>query len=219
MPINLNSCQSFDPVWLPPSRLSTAFFFHPTKTPSVERCSFAIFSSFVVHWWVHPPSSFPHVSGLQMWRIGLIWISVTEGIPEERGHHRFWVFVKLHGGWIDGLLDWFTAWLTDWLWLIDWLLEQTKGTNNAGQTRDTTTKTLFVERYYFAWFVDLHKRSRPHSVSDDNNSLWGQRQRINVCMCVFICWTSFEIYVRSPMKIGSVVCLYTPVSPSVPEMR
>ena len=31
----------------------------------------------------------------------------------------------------------------------------------------------------------LHKRSRPHSVSDDDNLFWGQR--VNVCMCVFIC--------------------------------
>ena len=59
-------------VWLPPSRLSSSlllsafcccpsFFFNLKKTLSVESaCSF--FSSFVVHWWVHFPSSFPHVS-------------------------------------------------------------------------------------------------------------------------------------------------------------
>ena len=65
----------------------------------------------------------------------------------------------------------------------------------------------------------LHRRSRPHSVSVHNNSLWGQH--VNVCMCVFICSTSFEIkdYVQSQIKIGSVVCLYTPVSPSVPQME
>ena len=32
---------------------------------------------------------------------------------------------------------------------------------------------------------------------------------------VFLCWAN----VRSRIKIGSVVCLYTPVSPSVPEME
>ena len=30
-----------------------------------------------------------------------------------------------------------------------------------------------------------------HSVSDYHNSLWGQR--VIVCMCVFVCWASFEI--------------------------
>ena len=37
----------------------------------------------------------------------------------------------------------------------------------------------------------LHKRCRPHSVSDYHNSFWGQR--VNACMCVFICWASFKI--------------------------
>ena len=38
-----------------------SFFFNLKKTLSVENaCLF--FSSFVVHWWVHFPSSFPHMS-------------------------------------------------------------------------------------------------------------------------------------------------------------
>ena len=37
----------------------------------------------------------------------------------------------------------------------------------------------------------LHRRSRRHSVSDDNSSLLGQR--VNACMRVILCWASFEI--------------------------
>ena len=41
-----------------------------------------------------------------------------------------------------------------------------------------------------------------------------------VCVCLYVESVSrSEYYVRSRIKIGSVVCLYTPVSPSVPEME
>ena len=43
-------------------------------------------------------------------------------------------------------------------------------------------------------------------------------------MCVCVCLYAEPVsrskdHVRSRMKMGSVVCLYTPVSPSVPEME
>ena len=41
-----------------------------------------------------------------------------------------------------------------------------------------------------------------------------------VCVCLYVEPVSrSKDYVRSRLKIGSVVCLYTPVSPSVPEME
>ena len=41
-----------------------------------------------------------------------------------------------------------------------------------------------------------------------------------VCVCLFVEPVSrSKDYIRSRMKIGSVVCLYTPLSPSVPEME
>ena len=66
----MNSLQ--ERLWLPPSRLSSSlllssfccsmsFFFNLKKTLSVKStCLF--FSSFVIHWRVQFPSSFPHVS-------------------------------------------------------------------------------------------------------------------------------------------------------------
>ena len=66
----VTSWNSSHPVWLPSSRLSSSvrlssfvvvFLLYLTKTLSVESaCLF--FSSFVVVWWVHFPSSFPRVS-------------------------------------------------------------------------------------------------------------------------------------------------------------
>ena len=41
-----------------------------------------------------------------------------------------------------------------------------------------------------------------------------------VCVCLYVEPVSrSKDYVRSPMKNGSVVCLYTAVSPNVPEME
>ena len=43
-----------------------------------------------------------------------------------------------------------------------------------------------------------------------------------MCVCMYLYVEPVprpEDYVRSLIKIGSVVCLYTPVSPSVPEME
>ena len=70
--LRIRCSNSFDPVWLPPSRLSScllliyfcccpSFFFSLTKTLSVESARL-FYSSFVVHLWVHFPRSFPHVS-------------------------------------------------------------------------------------------------------------------------------------------------------------
>ena len=50
----------------------------------------------------------------------------------------------------------------------------------------------------------LHKPSRPHFVSDYNSSLWGQR--VNVCMCVFICWAIFEIWGLCPVSNKNWFC-------------
>ena len=67
--LRTHSWNSFDPVWLPPSRLSfclllspfccLSFFFYLTKTLSVESAR-SFFSTFVVHWSVHCLSSCPH---------------------------------------------------------------------------------------------------------------------------------------------------------------
>ena len=48
-------------------------------------------------------------------------------------------------------------------------------------------RTYCLERHVIVKVIMLlvHKRSRPDSASDDNNLLRGQR--VNVCMCVFIC--------------------------------
>ena len=41
-----------------------------------------------------------------------------------------------------------------------------------------------------------------------------------VCVCLYVePFSRYEDYVRSRIKIGFVVCLYTPLSPSVPEME
>ena len=53
----------------------------------------------------------------------------------------------------------------------------------------------------------LHRRCSSHSESQYNNLLWDWH--VNVRMCVFICWASFEIKGLFWIKIGSAVCLYT----------
>ena len=50
----------------------------------------------------------------------------------------------------------------------------------------------------------LHTRSRPHSVSDYNNSLWGQH--VNEYMCVYICSASFEIWDLCPISNKNWFC-------------
>ena len=61
-------------------------------------------------------------------------------------------------------------------------------------------------------WVILHRHSRPHTVSEYNNSFWGQH--VNVHTCVFICWAGFEIkgLCWSWIKTGSVIRMYTPVT-------
>ena len=47
----------------------------------------------------------------------------------------------------------------------------------------------------------------------------------STCKCAYVCvymlsqFRDHKDYVRSRIKIDSVVCLYTPLSPSVPEME
>ena len=63
----------------------------------------------------------------------------------------------------------------------------------------------------------LHRRSRPHSVSDESIHF---ETYILICVCLYVEPVSrSKDYVSSRIKIGSVVCLYTSASPSVPEME